>query len=233
MKIYNINSIFLDTFATDKYFIDKFDVYNNLYIKCLNELSSKKEKNIAHYLNLDKYFIKLAIDNQDKINSVKYIFWFESHKNETYTENNKCLIVTIIQELLKEIQKANGRPLKSLLCIILLEIINTKLGFGLTSNNTHFNIVVRNKIKELRKTENAPQFVEYLSKFEDGKKYMLITENQKHRKRLVKLYLIGIGTFHALYKKHKQKHNSILYYMTIIHLFFILPIILFGIIFFY
>lgn len=210
MKSFYVNSVFIEAFC-DNTLKQKLQFFYN-YNAVINQISQqiKKDNNIARFLNLDDYFINLFASNKGSIDSDIIIEWFQTYGNQKLNNINRVSIYNKIKYCLNMNKNKCYHEERLISVVILFEILATRLGEGLLQHDKPLRNTVHYKIIEMSSTKDKPHVIQYFSKFEAGKKYILIENNIKYRKRLLLSYLRCSGRLLTIQKIVKENRRLIL-----------------------
>ena len=123
-------------------------------------------------------------------------------------DSNNLDIKYVLIDLLSYIDKEEVPLIQELITIIIFKLIDTKSGVSLRLKYKKFNNVVQQKLIEFQNPDYviSDAFKKYINNLETGKTYLCKRKNILNK---FKLYILYVGSFIKIYKKVKEKRNSL------------------------
>ena len=203
----------LRRYQDDVDFVSKVNFDNN-YRKTLDEMMNKIYESDTIKLIKEITLIK-NLKNED----LQYIKEVDSFKTKKNTYDNRSQFCNLIQSMFREREKEIFIDRQMLYVILIFKLVETYIGSEFYNSNKNFKKVLEGKVKHFQNifqinrfsSEKEKNFIEYFKRrYETGKRYIVIEQNKKYYKNLMKTVLFSSYVLINLLHKVRKRGRCVI-----------------------
>ena len=203
----------LRRYQDDIDFVSKVNFDNN-YRKTLDEMMNK-----IYESDTIKLVKEITLIENLKNEDLQYIKEIDSFKTKKNTYDNRSQLFNLFKLLFREREKEIFIDRQMLYVILIFKLVETNIGSELYNSDKKFKITVESRIKHFQNifqihrfsSQKEKNFIAYFKiRYETGKRYIVIEQNKKYYKNLMKTVLFSSYVLINLLHKVRKRGRCVI-----------------------